>query len=60
MIKCIVCDLDGTLFYGFGNDIYDLSPESVKALDMMKENGIEHSLLEAVDLSNEERKKRFK
>ena len=40
MIKCIVCDLDGTLFYGFGNDIYDLSDESVKALETMKENGI--------------------
>ncbi|MBQ1534116.1 MAG: HAD family phosphatase [Erysipelotrichaceae bacterium] len=44
MIKCIVCDLDGTLFYGFGNDIYDLSPESVKALDMMKENGIQFAI----------------
>ncbi len=44
MIKCIVCDLDGTLFYGFGNDIYDLSDESVKALDTMKENGIQFAI----------------
>ena len=40
MIRCIVFDLDGTLFYGFGEDIYDLSPEAVKAIGRMKENGI--------------------
>ena len=40
MIKCIVFDLDGTLFYGFGEDIYDLSKEAVEAIGLMKDNGI--------------------
>ena len=44
MIKCIVYDLDGTLFYNFGNDIYDLAPESIKAINLMKENGIKFAI----------------
>lgn len=43
---------------GFGGKCL---PKDLRAsTSMMKENGIEHPLLEAVDLSNEERKKRFK
>ncbi|MBQ6477788.1 MAG: HAD family phosphatase [Erysipelotrichaceae bacterium] len=40
MIKCLVCDLDGTLFHRHGADIYDLSKEAAEALRLMKENGI--------------------
>lgn len=44
MIKCVVFDLDGTLFYNSGKSIYDLSPESAKAIELMKKNGIKFAI----------------
>ena len=44
MIKCIVFDLDGTLFLNHGADIYDLSDEAIEAIRLMKENGIKFAI----------------
>lgn len=40
MIKCVVIDLDGTLFQNHGNSVFDLSLESVKALELLKKEDI--------------------
>lgn len=40
MIKCVVIDLDGTLFHGHGESVFDLSTNSIKALELLKNQGV--------------------
>lgn len=40
MIKCLISDLDGTLFLGHGKTVFDLTKRNQKALKMAKENGL--------------------
>ena len=40
MIKYLVTDLDGTLFHGHGETIFDLSKENIEAIELAKKNGI--------------------
>ena len=51
MIKCIVFDLDGTLFLNHGADIYDLSDEAIEAIRLMKENG--ESIIKIVGIKSD-------
>lgn len=43
MIKWIVSDLDGTLFEGHGETVFDLSPANEAALQAVQNAGIEFS-----------------
>ena len=40
MIKCLISDLDGTLFLGHGKTVFDLTQRNQKALEKAKENGL--------------------
>lgn len=40
MIKVIVSDLDGTLFYGHGETVFDITERNIEALNKAKEAGI--------------------
>lgn len=40
MIRLLVCDLDGTLFYKHGETVFDLSKEAISALKLAKENNL--------------------
>ena len=41
MIKCIVSDMDGTLFEGHGETVFDLTERNRKALQRVREAGIQ-------------------
>ena len=41
MIKVIVSDLDGTLFYGHGDTVFDITERNIEALKKAKEAGID-------------------
>ena len=40
MIKYLVTDLDGTLFHGHGENIFDLTKENIEAIEIAKKHGI--------------------
>lgn len=41
MIKYLVTDLDGTLFHGHGETIFDLTKENIEAIELAKKHGIQ-------------------
>ena len=40
MIRFIITDLDGTLFHGHGDSLFDLTSENTEALAKARANGI--------------------